>query len=269
MDNDIEVLKRNKVSYVLLKMCGESTCYAVEDRYDKRGNHIYSHLLRTGSGSFSTYNEKNQIVKTSWGIWGMPQKEIDDVLRYAYDSCGNKNMQVFLTENDTTRYHNEYDRDCRLVKVTRIDNNSTRVIEAYHYDKNGWLIESIIYDERHTFIRDSCGKILIETWYKADTIEHQWRNTYDDLGRLVYQEIEPPTKSFSMLESKTCETAIYTYNNKGQILRHYAYFGDPCVGGYYMDLEYAYYDNGLLKGAYWYGRKDAGMIIEYLYQYHR
>ena len=269
MENDIEVLKRNKVSYVLLKMCGESTCFAVEDRYDKRGNHIYSHLLRTASGSFSTYNDKNQLIKTSWGIWGSPKREIDDVLTYTYESCGNMNMQIFLTENDTTWYQNEYDNDCRLAKVTEVYNNYSRVKEEYHYDKNGWLVESTFFGNKRTFVRDSCGRILTETWYKADTIEHQWRNTYDHLGRLVYQEIEPPSNSFSRLEDATCESALYTYNSKGQIQRHYAYFGDPCVGGFYMDLEYEYYNNGLLKGAYWYGEKGEGMIIEYLYQYHR
>ncbi len=58
MNNDVSIIKRKKVSYVLLKMCGESTCYAYEDRYDKRGNHVYEHLLRTSSGHISTYNEK-------------------------------------------------------------------------------------------------------------------------------------------------------------------------------------------------------------------
>lgn len=199
----------------------------------------------------------------------MPKDEIQEVQTYSYDSCGNMALQVFLGDYDTMVYFNEYDRDCRLIKVTEVQGDKTYIKKEHRYDKNGWLSESWIYGNKRTYMRDSCGMVLTETWYAADTIKRQWRNTYDNFGRLMYQEIEPATEYYPGSEVGTCETAIYTYNEKGQILRHYAYFGDSCMGGYYMDLEYAYYDNSLLKGAYWYGQKDAGMILEYLYQYHR
>lgn len=271
LNNSIEVIKENKVSYVRQQFCGGSLCYAVEDRYDEQGNNIYSHLLRTGSGSFSIYDKNNNKIMSGWGIWGMPEEDIEYHSRYFYDECGEMAISIRLweTPNDTIRYENSYDEHCRLVKIVQHSKDSEPVVlkELQYNEKNQVTSISITNGDTINYTYDTCGFLIHKSvTYQGETTH--WRYTNDSLGRPIYIEVSPLFRKWHSQEGDTMMVVEYSYDEKGRISHHYEFFDDACMGGYYLDLQYEYLPNGLLAGAYNYGKEEEGFIVEYIYEYH-
>ncbi len=266
MDNPIHAIKSNKVSYVKLRMCGEGSCYATEDRYDDRGNNIYSHLLRMGSGNIQMFNDKNQCMKAGWGIWGMPDSTMEWHSEYTYDGCGQELLVVYPSALDTIHYENIYGpSSCQLIRKIKVASNSRTVVEQHLYNSHNRLVRSSYGHGSKIMLHDHNGNVILEMEFEQGAKKVERHFIYDSNNRLVNVEIASNQDGFFDLKS---ETRVFTYDSLGRIQRHREFFDDPCMGGYYMDLEYEYLHNGLLAGAYWHGKKDKGLVLEYLYKYH-
>ena len=266
MSNDIALIKKNKVNRVTERFC-MGTCYEVETRYDERGNCIYDHLLRTVSGAIMKYDEKDRKIAYGWGVWGGEQ--VYHTL-YEYDSCGNVLVLTRVAYEqypaDTIFYINQYDEQCRLLeKYYLTEKGEKRLEEQYVYDKEGNLIEELKDGRRYNYSYNEKGLIDEEQYRRGEELQTTTKHQYDSNDRVIEELI---THYTHLRRYDTLETAIYTYDSLGRVKRHKAFFDDACMGGYYLDLEYEYLPNGLLNGAYFFDKKEEGLHIEYLYEYH-
>lgn len=266
MSNDIALIKKNKVSRVTERFC-MGTCYVVETRYDERGNCIYDHLQRMGSGAIMKYDDQDRKIAFGWGVWG--KEQVYHTL-YEYDSCGNVQVLTRVAYEqyppDTTFYINQYDVQCRLLEKYYLTEQGKKwVDERYVYDDEGKLIEELKDGRLYNYSYNSMGLLDEEQYRRNVELQTTTKYQYDSFGRVIEKQL---THHKDRSWFKKTETTTYTYNNKGQVDRHRAFFDDPCMGGYYLDLEYDYLPNGLLNGAYFFGKKEEGLKVEYIYEYY-
>lgn len=236
-DNSKAVLVKNKVKSILEKTCS-GVCSAQYSEFDTRGNLIAFDFLRAGTRYRYIYNKQNEILMTLW-IDKSESSKIDTL--YPDDEYLHIKKRV---------YWEEYLKDGHL------------------------LIQSNEESEIRSFFNENCNLIEKQV-FENDTLLSQENIKYDSQSRVV-EKIKVNKQWLKILnssrEDKEKITALIErckYNSEGQLIEHYKYFSDPCMGfdNHFLYI-YTYHDNGLIANAEAFENgKQLAFTIEYEYDF--
>ncbi len=288
--NDKDVIVENKVKSSFEKHCfldSNSSCTAIWEKYDRRGNSIEWNMGRLGTIYRNIYDKKNNKIFTLW-VDKTDSTQIDSI-PYVYD----KNNQ--LIQGRENRYKNLYNHKHQLVKqLSESQNNEknivrkTKTIDWTSFDKvkteiiKTEIIETTkqtkygklkVYCKEYEY--DKNNNLSKETHYKDDVVTNTIIYNYDPLNRLV----EKRERNISRIESLNRRkfgnrediseliTKI-SYHKNGSIKEKYTYFGDPCMNlDNHFLYKHFYLENGLLERADVSEKNNLVFTISYEYEY--
>lgn len=272
IENADSLLKKNKVCVVVTSGTG---CLDMEDRLDQKGNCIYQKRPHDAEAIYYEYDDQNRIISSAWGLPNVPPTAYQ--YYYEYDACGYEirfisphyNYDSQVERYDTTYCVNSYDAQGRWIEQTSFKTGMDTIVEyrcKYDAITGNLLFEQDRY-EKHMYTYYSNGSLEKEELYRDNELAQTSTYKYDHLGRLTSIERIDHTRSNWLWNSKKIERL--TYNDKGQLIKHYANYNESCFGDRYIEVMYEYLPNGLLHAAY---TDTTAPIVEfyawYQYEYH-
>ncbi len=289
--NNKDVITKNKVKESFEKHCfsgSNSSCTAIWEKYDLKGNSIEWNMGRLGGFTKNFYDKNNNKTLTLW-IDKIDSTEIDSI-RYTYD----KNKELIQDGEET--FKNFYDSKKQLVKqISESKNNEKNIVrktKTIDWTSFGEIKTEIIkteiietakqteYEKLNVYCKeyeyDQNNNLSKETHYQNDVEINTIVYEYDLSNRLT----EKREKNKSRIErinrmkfgNRPDITELVTrieYNKNGSIKEKYTYFSDPCMSldNHYL-YKHFYLDNGLLERADVYEDDNLVFSISYEYEYY-
>ncbi|MBW1294984.1 hypothetical protein [Aquimarina litoralis] len=291
VENEKDMIIKNKVKESIEKHCfagSNSSCTAIWETYDRRGNAIEWNMGRLGTRYKMVYDKKDRKIFTIW-IDKIDTTKIDS-FPHIYDT----NNQLIKSGKDTFR--NFYNSKQQLIKQLSEDQQADETIvcktKTFDWTPFGKLKRKITETEiidstkpseygevtvyRTEYEYDGNHNVFKEVYYNEDVIKNTIRYTYDTSNRLIEKreknsfriEMINHRKYGNRSDISELITRISYYKN-GAIKEKYTYFSDPCMSldNHYLYKHY-YLNNGLLERADAYEKGDLVYSISYEYEYY-